>query len=83
MTVVNGSAKADTNFDIGFVYTALEYETLAYSPGFTNADCAFFSFASNYSSVQAYLTTESDLEAMLNPRVLTPSGLATSFALQL
>lgn len=69
VTIVNGTSYLDLSSEAGFVYASLQFQTLAYSPAFTNADCAFFSFGSNFSTVDAYLTTEESLEAMLNSEV--------------
>ncbi|KAK9787873.1 hypothetical protein WJX73_003314 [Symbiochloris irregularis] len=76
ITIDQGAAHLDTKTSEGFLYAQLEYETLAYSLAFSNAGCAFFSFASNYSSVDAYLTLESDLEAMLNSKGLFDTSAA-------
>ena len=69
LAISDGKANAVQNSQAGFQYTALEYQTLAYSPAFTSAACAFIAFGSNYSTVDAYLTTESSLESMLTSRV--------------
>ena len=49
----------------GYRYSSLQYQQLAYSPAVTNASCIFYSFGSNYSTLDAYLTTQSNLESML------------------
>ena len=49
----------------GYRYSNLQYQQLAYSPAVTNASCIFYSFGSNYSTLDAYLTTQSNLESML------------------
>lgn len=72
ITISQGNAHLDTKTNAGFLYSQLEYETLAYSLAFTNAGCAFFSFVSNYSTVDAYLTLESDLEETLDSKVCSP-----------
>ena len=69
ITVSEGQANVDMINDIGFLYSQLQYQTLAYSLELSNAGCAFYAFASNYSTVDAYLTTSQGLEAMLNPQV--------------
>ena len=41
--------------------------SLAYSPAASNVGCVFFSFSSNYSTVDAYLSLYSDLQSQLLP----------------
>ena len=63
---MNQTATAQYFDTQGFRYSQLQYQQLAYSPAVTNASCIYYSFGSNYSTLDAYITTESNLEKMLN-----------------
>lgn len=68
----NGTATSSYANEAGFVYNQLGYQELVYSPAIVGAACIFYSIGSNYSTLDAYLTTETNLDAMLNSQVCNP-----------
>ena len=75
LTVANQSASARYYDTQGYRYSQLQYQQLAYSPAVTNASCIFYTFGSNFSTVDAYLTTDTNLESMLNAQASLPVQL--------
>ena len=75
LTVANQSASARYYDTQGYRYSQLQYQQLAYSPAVTNASCIFYSFGSNFSTVDAYLITDTNLESMLNSQASLPQLL--------
>ena len=71
ITVQNGAATSAYADQAGFVFNNLAYQELVYSPAIVGASCIFYSFGSNFSTLSAYLTTDKNLDAMLNSQVLS------------
>ena len=69
ITLQNGNVSVAYADQAGFVFSNLAFGQLIYSPAIVNAACIFYSVGSNYSTVDAYLISEDNLDAMLNAQV--------------